>query len=61
MHIEDLVELQTMHPAIHDEFMVGKFAVQRNGKRISLMSKGKSHEQSATRIKSDSVAATDSD
>ena len=49
-HNEDLIELRTMHPDIQDEFMVGKFAVQRNGKKISLMSKGKSHELSVTRI-----------
>ncbi|CAL8338996.1 unnamed protein product [Boreogadus saida] len=51
---EDMANLPDTHPAVHEAFMKGKFAVQRGDKKISLMALDQSQEHSIKFLKEDS-------
>ena len=52
--LRDMTGLPEIHPSIHEEFVEGKFVVQRSRKKFSLMALDQSQEHSIKFLKEDS-------
>lgn len=54
--LRDMAQLPTIHPSVHQEFMSGKFVVQRSERKFSLMALDQSQEHSIQFLKNDGGA-----
>lgn len=45
VHVRDMVQLETKHPAVYAEYLQGNFTVQKSYHKFSLIAKDQSHEQ----------------
>ena len=53
IHLRDMVSLAEKHPAVHQEFMSGKFTVNKTGRNFSNIAVDQAHEQSNACVKGD--------
>ena len=56
VHISDMVNLQTKHPSVYQEFMKGHFAVNKTNKKFSAIAIDQCHEQQNDYIKGEGGA-----
>ena len=53
VHIRDMLELSTKHPAVYDQFMKGNFTVKKTTSKFSAMAIDQAHEQNNEMVKGD--------
>ena len=56
VHIRDLMMLKEKHPLVYDEFIAGKFVVQKTQRLFSMIALDQNHEQENAIIKGDGGA-----
>ena len=51
VHINEMSQLQLNHPGIYEEFLKGKFSVQKSNRKFSRIAADQNHEQMNAKIK----------
>ena len=51
VHINEMSQLQQNHPGVYEEFLKGKFSVQKSNRKFSRIAADQNHEQMNAKIK----------